>query len=95
MLTSTFKFPSYKSASSEPTGSAEPKRVSHYRSLNDESQLASSDLEDCEDVWGEELGDYVLETQKRQNEVEKWFEASVLVSVIPQLVPSSQIKFGH
>ncbi|KAJ7837479.1 SNF2 family N-terminal domain-containing protein [Mycena olivaceomarginata] len=72
------RFPSYKSASSEPTGSAEPKRVSHYRSLNDESQLASSDLEDCEDVWAEELGDYVLETQKRQNEVEKWFEASVL-----------------
>ncbi|KAJ7170009.1 SNF2 family DNA-dependent ATPase [Mycena filopes] len=72
------RFPSYKSASSDAPGSVEPKRVSHYRSLNDESQLASSDLEDCEDVWGEELSDYVLETQKRQNEVEKWFEASVL-----------------
>ncbi|KAJ7446520.1 SNF2 family N-terminal domain-containing protein [Mycena galericulata] len=75
------RFPSYKSASSEtPTAVVlEPKRVSqHYRSLNDDSQLASSDLEDCEDVWIEELSDYILETQKRQNEVEKWFEASVL-----------------
>ncbi|KAF7339360.1 SNF2 family helicase ATPase [Mycena sanguinolenta] len=71
------RLPSYKSASSEPA-TAEPKRVSsHYRSL-DGSQLVSSDLEDCEDVWAEELNDYVLETQKRQIEVEKWFEASVL-----------------
>ncbi|KAJ7727846.1 SNF2 family N-terminal domain-containing protein [Mycena maculata] len=75
------RFPSYKSSSTEApaTGVLEPKRVSqHYRSLNDDSQLASSDLEDCEDVWIEELSDYMLETQKRQNEVEKWFEASVL-----------------
>ncbi|KAJ6575249.1 SNF2 family N-terminal domain-containing protein [Mycena capillaripes] len=68
------RFPSY---TSEP-GSADPKRVSHYRSLNDEAQLASSDLEDCEEVWVEELSGYILETKKRQNEVEKWFEASVL-----------------
>lgn len=46
----------------------------------DEAHLGSSDLEDCEDVWAEELSDYILETQKRQNEVEKWFEANVLVS---------------
>ncbi|KAJ7706045.1 SNF2 family N-terminal domain-containing protein [Mycena rosella] len=74
------RFPSYKSASSDaPPAVLEPKRVSqHYRSLNEESQLTSSDLEDCEDVWIEELSDYILETQKRQNEVEKWFEASVL-----------------
>ncbi|KAJ7492495.1 SNF2 family DNA-dependent ATPase [Mycena latifolia] len=73
------RFPSYKSASSEAPAT-EPKRVSqHYRNLNnDDSHFTSSDLEDCEDVWIEELSDYILETQKRQNEVEKWFEASVL-----------------
>jgi DNA helicase INO80 len=81
------KFPSYKSTSSEAPPGADPKRVvSHYRpTLNDEAQLASSDLEDCEEVWIEELSDYVLETQKRQNEVEKWFEASVLVSKLISL----------
>ncbi|KAJ6604781.1 SNF2 family DNA-dependent ATPase [Mycena vulgaris] len=75
------RFPSYKSGSSEApaTAALEPKRVSHYyRNHNEDLQLASSDLEDCEDVWIEELSDYILETQKRQNEVEKWFEASVL-----------------
>ncbi|KAJ7181791.1 SNF2 family DNA-dependent ATPase [Mycena crocata] len=85
------RFPSYKSASSEApvTVPSEPlKRASqYYRTIDDDpqreqlehlAQLASSDLEDCEDVWIEELSDYILETQKRQNEVEKWFEASVL-----------------
>ncbi|KAJ7619158.1 SNF2 family N-terminal domain-containing protein [Mycena polygramma] len=70
------KFPSYKSASIEPPASTDPKRVSHYRtSVHD---LASSDLDDCEEVWIEELSDYVLETQKRQNEVERDFEQHVL-----------------
>ncbi|KAJ7103398.1 SNF2 family N-terminal domain-containing protein [Mycena belliarum] len=80
------QFPSYKSASSEAPASVlpDPKRGSqHYRNPTDAAHFASSDLEDCEDVWIEELSDYILETQKRQNEVEKWFEASVLVSNAP------------
>ena len=42
-------------------------------------RLVSSDLEDCPEVWIGELSDYVLETQKRQKQVEKWFESSILV----------------
>jgi len=46
----------------------------------EELLLASSDLEDCEEVWIGELSDYMLETQKRQNQVTDWFEASIVVS---------------
>ena len=42
-------------------------------------RLVSSDLDDCPEVWIGELSDYVLETQKRQKQVEKWFESSILV----------------
>ncbi|KAJ6621237.1 SNF2 family N-terminal domain-containing protein [Mycena sp. CBHHK59/15] len=75
------RFSSFKSSLTDSSATAilEPKRVSqHYRNHDDDSHLTSSDLEDCEDVWIEELSDYILETQKRHNEVEKWFEASVL-----------------
>lgn len=49
------------------------------RGMTDEElRLASSDLEDCEEVWIGELGDYMLETQKRQNQVADWFEASIV-----------------
>ncbi|KAG5648097.1 hypothetical protein DXG03_007132 [Asterophora parasitica] len=34
----------------------------------EERRLASSDLEDCEEVWIGELSEYILETQKRQNQ---------------------------
>jgi hypothetical protein len=49
----------------------------------EERRLASSDLEDCEEVWIGEVSEYILDTQKRQKQVEAWFEASVLVSVLP------------
>ncbi|KAF8640916.1 hypothetical protein AX17_000564 [Amanita inopinata Kibby_2008] len=44
----------------------------------EEHRPVSSDLEDCKEVWIAELSDYILDTQKRQNQVEKWFEASLL-----------------
>jgi len=36
-------------------------------------------LEDCEEVWIGELSEYMLETHKRQKQVQVWFDASVLV----------------
>jgi hypothetical protein len=51
-----------------------------HKGADEELRLASSDLEDCEDVWIGELSDYMLETQKRQNHVADWFEASIVVS---------------
>ena len=52
----------------------------HHGTTDEELRLASSDLEDCEEVWIGELSDYMLETQKRQNQVADWFEASIVVS---------------
>lgn len=52
----------------------------HAPAVGDDS-LLNSDLDDCREIWEQEVEDYIRETQKRQNQVEKWFEASVLVSV--------------
>ena len=49
--------------------------------MDEETRLASSDLEDCQEVWLPELGDYILETKKRQNQVAQYFWASILVSL--------------
>lgn len=46
-----------------------------------DSRLESSDLEDCQEVWIDELDDYVLETQKRQTQVAQYFWANIIVSV--------------
>lgn len=48
------------------------------RPTEEERRLASSDLSDCEEVWIGELSDYIMETHKRQRQVESWFDASVL-----------------
>ena len=47
----------------------------------EDSRLESSDLEDCQEVWIEELDDYILETKKRQNQVAQYFWANILVSL--------------
>lgn len=46
----------------------------------EEIRLASSDLSDCEEIWLQEMSDYLLETQKRQRQVEMYFEDSCVVS---------------
>lgn len=47
--------------------------------MDEEARLASSDLENCPEVWGPELDDYILETKKRQNQVASYFWTSRLV----------------
>ncbi|EPQ60689.1 hypothetical protein GLOTRDRAFT_68543 [Gloeophyllum trabeum ATCC 11539] len=56
----------------------EPTVVEFHQPTEDELRLASSDLEDCEEVWIAEYSDYILETQKRQRQVEVFFDASCL-----------------
>lgn len=56
------------------------------RPTEEERRLVSSDLSDCEEVWIGELSDYIMETHKRQRQVESWFEASVLVSSISAII---------
>lgn len=58
----------------------QPKIEEHHQPTQEELRLTSSDLEDCEEVWIGELSEYIMETHKRQKQVEIWFEASVLVS---------------
>jgi DNA helicase INO80 len=45
-----------------------------------EGRPVSSDLEDCDILWKSELNDYIIYTNNRQQQIEKWFEASVIVS---------------
>ena len=59
-----------------------PKLEEPHQPSEEELRLASSDLEDCEEVWIGELSEYILETHKRQKQVQLWFDASVLVSFI-------------
>lgn len=51
--------------------------------LNDglDQYMGSSDLSDNEEVWSQEMSHYVLETAKRQRQVELFFEESCVVSV--------------
>ena len=67
-------------AQSSASEALEPQTAGFRGATDEEMRLASSDLEDCEEVWFGELGDYMLETQKRQNQVADWFEASIVVS---------------
>ncbi|KAI8995491.1 SNF2 family N-terminal domain-containing protein [Trametes punicea] len=39
----------------------------------EEDPKPSSDLEDCQELWWDELGNYIMETHKRQKQVEIWF----------------------
>ena len=44
--------------------------------------MASTDLSDNEEVWSQEMSHYVLETAKRQRQVELFFEDSCVVSIL-------------
>ncbi|KAG8219916.1 SNF2 family DNA-dependent ATPase [Butyriboletus roseoflavus] len=52
--------------------------TTEHHQTDDDRRLVSSDLSDSEEVWIGELSDYIMETHKRQRQVESWFEASVL-----------------
>ncbi|KAJ3737090.1 SNF2 family DNA-dependent ATPase [Lentinula guzmanii] len=46
-------------------------------SRQDEEASVSSDLDDCKELWMDELDHYVLESKKRYQRVENWFHASL------------------
>lgn len=46
----------------------------------DEETRPSSDLEDCPELWWSELGNYIIETHKRQKQVDAWFSRWIIVS---------------
>ena len=61
--------------------SAPPIEAPPPEPTEEELRLASSDLSDCEEIWIQELSFYLLETQKRQRQVEMWFEDSCVVRI--------------
>ncbi|KAH8100604.1 SNF2 family N-terminal domain-containing protein [Cristinia sonorae] len=44
-----------------------------YELTEEERRLASSDLEDCPELWKGELGNYIMETHRRQRQIESYF----------------------
>ncbi|RDX56022.1 hypothetical protein OH76DRAFT_1396366 [Lentinus brumalis] len=44
----------------------------------DEEVRLSSDLEECPELWWTELGNYVIETHKRQKQVDAWFSRWII-----------------
>lgn len=46
----------------------------------EEDPKPSSDLEECQELWWDELGNYAMETHKRQKQVDVWFSQWIIVS---------------
>ncbi|KAI0778036.1 SNF2 family N-terminal domain-containing protein [Trametes elegans] len=44
----------------------------------EEDTRISSDLEDCQELWWDELGNYMVETHKRQKQVDLWFSQWII-----------------
>ena len=41
--------------------------------------MENSDLEECEEIWMEDLNEYILDSQKRLKRVEQWWNESLKV----------------
>ncbi|TCD67024.1 putative DNA helicase ino80 [Steccherinum ochraceum] len=44
-----------------------------YEMTEEERRLASSDLDDCPEIWKGELGNYIMETHRRQRQIDSFF----------------------
>jgi hypothetical protein len=60
----------------------------------EDSKLESSDLEDSQEVWTEDLNDYILETKMRQNQVAQYFWANILVSLLFSSIINYSFSLG-
>ncbi|THH02834.1 hypothetical protein EW026_g83 [Hermanssonia centrifuga] len=49
-----------------------------HEPTEEERKLSSSDLEDCPEVWRAELGSYIMETHKRQKQIDGYFNRWVI-----------------
>ncbi|KAG6846025.1 hypothetical protein H0H87_011073 [Tephrocybe sp. NHM501043] len=72
------KQPSRTKHLQQPSRSMSPERK---RRAEEELRLASSDIDDCSEIWREELEDYALKTNQRQNQVADWFQASLPIAI--------------
>ncbi|THH31999.1 hypothetical protein EUX98_g2177 [Antrodiella citrinella] len=44
-----------------------------YEATEEDRRLTSSDLEDCPEIWKGELGNYIMETHRRQRQIDSFF----------------------
>lgn len=58
-----------------------------YQPTEEELRLASSDLEDSEEIWRQEIDDFALESHKRHRYVEIWFNENSLVGALLLVSP--------
>ena len=65
----------------------EPEIENFHEPTEEERRLASSDLEDCPEIWRPELGSYILDTHKRQRQVDQYFQHWIIVSFKPIISP--------
>ncbi|KZT06822.1 uncharacterized protein LAESUDRAFT_743170 [Laetiporus sulphureus 93-53] len=59
-------------------GETDPSVDGQREQTEEEARLASTDLEDCEEIWMGELGNYIIENHKRQKQVDAWFSRWII-----------------
>jgi DNA helicase INO80 len=75
----------YQPDSPTPNGTPEPPVQVEFAPTEEELRLASSDLEDTEEIWKPELEAYILDSHRRQKYVSEWFRNSSYVGVLTPL----------
>ena len=53
----------------------------------DDPRGSLSDLEDCTEIWNDELYKYRSETRQRQRQIEVWYDEQCTVSIICYISP--------
>ncbi|KAH9946815.1 P-loop containing nucleoside triphosphate hydrolase protein [Amylocystis lapponica] len=63
---------------SVPDTAESESQAEEYSEKADDDTRVTSDLEDCEEIWLGELGNYIIETHKRQKQVDAWFSRWII-----------------
>ncbi|EKM60935.1 uncharacterized protein PHACADRAFT_247165 [Phanerochaete carnosa HHB-10118-sp] len=50
----------------------------HHEPTEDERRLASSDLEDCPEIWQPAIGTFIMDSRKRQKQTEQYFNRWII-----------------
>ena len=64
----------------EPQEVEPPVEQIFHEPTEEERRLASSDLEDCPEIWQPVVGTLIMDTRKRQRQIEQYFNRWIIVS---------------
>lgn len=62
----------------EPQEIEPPSEQIYREPTEEERRLASSDLEDCPEIWQASMGAFVMDTRKRQKQIEQYFNRWII-----------------